>query len=678
MNFLRDNFVSNFFNTSTKTDEDLDKFINKKFTYYLNNSNLLLNFVSDFEDYKTNGRNDNKSKCDECENLYILTSEIFQNYINRVKIPFDITIYSEGKEKSNINYNNKVLYFFDLKDLNKILQSKNLAKNNEDTKILNKKRILCKIISLSFIKIYIIIKSIFQTFNIYNSLIKNKSTIPDSTLSDSQENLLQTQNTELERPLIRPTLGLPINKEENPFAPPINKEENPFAPPINKEENPFAPPINKEENPFAPPENPNEVKSIYENDSLNDLEDKNTQGQGLQLPNSNNFEQPNFEQPNMQPNFEQPNMQPNFEQPNFEQSNMQPNFEQPNFEQPNFEQRNPQFNGGAGIFDFLNPFSKKKDDSLNELQDELPKIKLQTSNNVFYSIFVILLQNTELTSKNFTAEFLTKNVNSITNETLINKLPNLFKYICTNELYLPNFILKNSIIFNDDNFKFLKLKTSDTLENDATYYLKEIDEKNRKNIIDNSKKLKESQGCFTKENVAFIENYCKTNDLDLTDIAIVNSVKSILQKMISNYFKNRNKLYDTIIKKLIKFNSKTNEIENINPSLTYAKIVDLTEQTKNILLDLHIDVFKSLNIIINKIRITLLEKNSKQSSQSLESKQLLESSQSLEPNQSFEPSQPYEPSQSFEPIVKGGKTRKKHYKKQYKKRNKKTKKYTSK
>jgi len=635
MNFLRDNFVSNFFNTSTKTDEDLDKFINKKFTYYLNNSNLLLNFVSDFEDYKTNGRNDNKSKCDECENLYILTSEIFQNYINRVKIPFDITIYSEGKEKSNINYNNKVLYFFDLKDLNKILQSKNLAKNNEDTKILNKKRILCKIISLSFIKIYIIIKSIFQTFNIYNSLIKNKSTIPDSTLIDSQENLIQTQNTEVERPLIRPTLGLPINKEENPFAQPINKEEN-----------------------------PNEVKSIYENDSLNDLEDKNTQGQGLQLPNSNNFEQPNFEQPN-------------FEQPNFEQPNIQSNFEQPNM-QPNFEQRNPQFNGGAGIFDFLNPFSKKKDDSLNELQDELPKIKLQTSNNVFYSIFVILLQNTELTSKNFTAEFLTKNVNSITNETLINKLPNLFKYICTNELYLPNFILKNSIIFNDDNFKFLKLKTSDTLENDATYYLKEIDEKNRKNIIDNSKKLKESQGCFTKENVAFIENYCKTNDLDLTDIAIVNSVKSILQKMISNYFKNRNKLYDTIIKKLIKFNSKTNEIENINPSLTYAKIVDLTEQTKNILLDLHIDVFKSLNIIINKIRITLLEKNSKQSSQSLESKQLLESSQSLEPNQSFEPSQPYEPSQSFEPIVKGGKTRKKHYKKQYKKRNKKTKKYSSK
>ena len=144
------NFFRNIFSNSTKTDEDLDLFINKKFTYYLNNSNLLLNFVSDFEDYKITGRNDNKSKCDECESLYILTSEIFENYINRVKIPFDIPIYSEGKEKSNINYKNKVLYFFDIKDLNKILQSKNLARSSEDTKLLNKKRILCKIISLSF------------------------------------------------------------------------------------------------------------------------------------------------------------------------------------------------------------------------------------------------------------------------------------------------------------------------------------------------------------------------------------------------------------------------------------------------------------------------------------------------------------------------------------------------
>lgn len=119
--------------------------------------------------------------------------------------------------------------------------------------------------------------------------------------------------------------------------------------------------------------------------------------------------------------------------------------------------------------------------------------------------------------------------------------------------------------------------------------------------------------------------------------------------MITNYFKNRNKLYDSIVKKLIKFNPRTNEIENINPNLTYAKIVDLTEQTKNILLDLHIDVLKSLNNIVNKIRTLLLHKYGV----------------TLSATNNDE----------TETDIKGGKTRKRNYK-NYK--NKKNKKYTRK
>ena len=310
------------------------------------------------------------------------------------------------------------------------------------------------------------------------------------------------------------------------------------------------------------------------------------------------------------------------------------------------EEPKVQINGGAGFFDFLNPFSKKKEDIINEQTDELPRIKLQTSNNVFYSIFVILFENTELTSKNFTAEFLTKSLDSITNETLINKLPKLLNYICEHQLYLSKNILGNSIIFNDDNFKFLKLKTSDTLENDATYYLKEIDKKSK---IDNSKKLKQLWECFTKNNIILIENYCTSKSLNLENLNILNSVKSILQKLIANYFRTRNKLYDTIIKKLIKFNVRTNEIENINPNLTYAKIVDLTEETKDILLDLHIDIFKSLNSIVNKIRPILLQNTSNQET-------IIKTSED-------------------EPLQ-GGKTRKNYYKKT--KKTKKTKKYTRK
>ena len=580
MSFITDNFITNFFNNSTKTDEDLDKFINKKFTSYLNNSNLLLNFVSDFEDYKINGRNDNRSKCDECESLYILTSEIFENYINRVKIPFDITIYGDGKEK--YNYNNKVLYFFDLKDLNKILQSKNLAKNSDETRILNKKRILCKIISLSFIKIYIIIKSIFQTFNIYSSLVNNKNKIRDA---------------------------IPMADEMQP-----NLEE-------------------LEPNPDEMQPNPEELE-----------------------PNPDEM-QPNPDE--MQPNPEELEPNPDERQPK-QHEERQPN---PEERQPNPEEKQQPLLGiqpniplsGGGFFDFLNPLQNKAEGIKNEIPQDEPQrsAKLQISSNVFYSIFVILFENeeVELTSKNFTADYLNKNLDIIKNENLVIKLPRLLNYICSKKVYLSDFILKNSLIFNDNNFKFLRLKISDTLENDVTFYLKEIDEKNKKYTLDTTAKLKELEKCFTKENVAFIENYCKTNNLDLTNLNILSSVKGFLQKMIANYFKNRNRLYDSIIKKLIKFNARTNEIENINPSLTYVKILELTEQAKSILLDLHIDIFKSLNSIINKIRVTLIHKYGSQ----------------ITSNNVEKP-----------PISEGGKKTKRYYKKQNKKHHKRTKKYNRK
>ena len=44
MNFITDNFVKNFFNNSTKTDEDLDKFINKKFTYYVHGQRTVYDY----------------------------------------------------------------------------------------------------------------------------------------------------------------------------------------------------------------------------------------------------------------------------------------------------------------------------------------------------------------------------------------------------------------------------------------------------------------------------------------------------------------------------------------------------------------------------------------------------------------------------------------------------------
>jgi len=613
MNFITDNFNINFFSNSTKTDEDLDKFINKKFTYYLNNSNLLLNFVSDFEDYKVNERNDNKSKCDECENLYILTSEIFENYINRVKIPFNISIYSEGKEKSNINYKNKVLYFFDLKDLNKILQSKNLARSNEDTKILNKKRILCKIISLSFIKIYIIIKSIFQTFNNYDSLIKNKNTSSGILVEKPITQVDYGQN-DAENDAQNYAQNDAQNDAENDVE---NDAENVIG--TNTQEDIFtnAPQVLTPQNPFA--------------NAQQNLEQQNPEQQNLE---QQNLEEKNSEQQNL---FANPQPKP---QPQIQQQPINPL-------------------SGGGFFSFLNPFSKENESQQNEVPptDEFQRvIKLQTSNNVFYSIFVILFEN-ELTVKNFTANYLNERVNAMTIETLFAKMPYILDYIGSNNLDDPRSFLKNSLIFNDNNFKFLRLKTSDNLENDATVYLKEIDDKYP---LDRTTKLKETKQYFSQKNIVFIKNYSNVQNLDLTNLSILSSVKGILQTMITNYFKTRNSLYESIIKKLIKFNYKTNEIENINPNLTYENIVKLTNQTKTILLNLHSNVFESLNNIINTIREAVLRKYGERFN---------DSNNKIEVN-SYKPEQP---------LLQGGKTRKKYYKKYNRKYSikhyKKTKKY---
>jgi hypothetical protein len=146
-------------------------------------------------------------------------------------------------------------------------------------------------------------------------------------------------------------------------------------------------------------------------------------------------------------------------------------------------------------------------------------------------------------------------------------------------------------------------------------------------------------------------------------LSILSSVKGILQTMISNYFKTRNTLYDSIIKKLIKFNPRTNEIENINPNLTYENIVKLTNQTKTILLNLHSNVFESLNNIITKIRESILRKYGDQFD-------------NMTTNNTYKEN---ETNETNETNLLGGKTRKKyykkHYKKYYKKHYKKTKKY---
>ena len=579
MNFLTDNFISNFFKNSKKTDDELNEFVNKKFTYYLNHSNLFKNFISDFENYKKDDKKNDTNYCDECENLYILTTNIFENYINKIKIPIDIDIYSEGKENSKINYKNKILYFFDLQDLKEILKSKNLYKSSSDTRIMNKKKILCKIISLSFIKIYIIIKSIHQTFNIYGSLIEKKPIIQD--------------NIEEEQPAIE--------------------------------------------------------------------------------------EQPLEEQPEIQPAI-QPAIEPSIEQkPAIEEKPaIQQILPEPAIEQilPIQVDKAPQ-NGGDGFFGNLFDNIFKKDTIQNADTNQTaainPGLDVQTvmrktgktfekSKNVFYSTFVILFENNniDLTADNFNEEFLNNSLSSITNENLSKNIPEFIKYICDENISNAHYIIKNSIIFNNDNFKFIKIKTTD--DDDASSYLKDIDEQYsaiyRKNIENKEKKLKKIFD--TGNSKDFLLNYCNNNinSSKFTNYKMFDEIKKHLIIMISNYFKIRRSFYDKIIQKIIIFD-KNNTIERLNPNLTYKLIVELTEQTKEIILDLHSAVFKSLNNILTIIYDEIDKNEDVKAPIDEDVKEPIK-----EPIQ--EPKEPIqEPIEPVKELV-GGKTRKKHNKRKRK------------
>ena len=538
--------TSNFFNYlsgSNKTHDELDAFVNKKFTFFLNNSNLLLNFVSDFEDYKTTNTVNPKNRCDECEELFILTSDIFEKYFNKVTIPYNIDITNNIKEtpSSKTNYQNKVLYFFDLKDLKKILSAEDLKKSNPDTLVFNKKRVLCKIIALSFIKIYIIVKSIHQTFNIYNSLIKKEVSVSATSAQDPQLN--KETDVTLAIPIPIPTQEPQLNKEAD-VTPAIPTQD----PQLNKEAG-----IKEEQ--IVPITT--QDSQLNKEEGIKEEQTATTQDQQLKEENKQS---------------------------------------------------------GGGIFgdmfysltgkpkNISTPANETTNISTNSIDDNA---KLQTSSNIFYSLFVILFANSEieLSATNFNAKFLTDGVNNITNDKLSEKIPKIIEYICIKNIYAKDFIGNSYIIFRDDNFKFMKLQTSDTEQTEATELIQQID--NESGNLDEfiARKKGAFEQSLSKETTELLLNYCKAvNSLKFEkNDMLFNKIRKQLIMMIKEYFAKRVELYNIIVKEIFVFDSKTHDIISLKSNLTYKSIAELTKITKIKLLELHIAVFKPLDVILSEI-----------------------------------------------------------------------------
>ena len=521
------NFIEKFFGKSkSKTHEEFNIFINKIFVNYLKNTDLFTNFITDFDNYKLNKTID-KNYCNECEKLYILTNDIFENYIRKIKIPYDISIYSEGKDDTPKKYKNKVLYFFNIDDLKKILEKENLDKSSEDSRSLVKKKILCKIISVTFIKIYIIIKAIYETFNIYN-IPYNSNNISNIDSPDTLDTLdtLDTPDT-------------PDNTIDNPQIDQLSETQIGGKGFLDKF-NPF--------NLFNKKKSQNEAsQEPGQNEGSQDEGSQNEASQELQEPGQN---------------------------------------------------EGSQDEGSQDI---------QMSDESNVIKNKAT-VKENTTDNLFYSIFIILFKNNIfIKSKNYTEKGLKDLTDTLDISIFTENIGEFIKYLCKYKFEnIVSTIQDKSIIFSKDNFNFLKFKSDD--EKSINKYLSEADEKYEakynnqikgiedelETLINNKllRKLNNQCNLFENKSIKFDKNLLDKNG------KFIKEIKYNLTVLIENYFKNRQNMYNKVIKNIFNLNKETGEIINIKPTLSYKKIVLLTERTKKLILTMHLEYLKPLKKII--------------------------------------------------------------------------------
>jgi hypothetical protein len=157
-------------------NKKFDEFIKESFGNYLYKSAIFNNYAKVYE-----GDTDFS---DECKELYILSEELYLNAVKKIKIPFDV--------KFNTS---KDLYIFNLNDIH---NDDFIYKNNADQRIIRpkKQQYLCKIIAINFVKLYILIKGIYSTFN--HNLNHEELTAKKNKSQNQDEDIVQDLDEQVE------------------------------------------------------------------------------------------------------------------------------------------------------------------------------------------------------------------------------------------------------------------------------------------------------------------------------------------------------------------------------------------------------------------------------------------------------------------------------------------------
>ena len=262
--------------------------------------------------------------------------------------------------------------------------------------------------------------------------------------------------------------------------------------------------------------------------------------------------------------------------------------------------------------------SEEKDTEETQLQEKLEEsIELpidEFTKNNFYSILFILLEIKN--SADMSELVLKEKIKNIDKNKFIKNLKKLMKYLCTfNFNKILKYVEEDNIIFNTDNFSYIKFKSSENKS--AIDYLKEVDSSIEKNyeytISDKKKKIDD---LFNYQEVDKFNDYCKIlQDKKLEDIfgneKLLEEFKYTLTDMVDKYFSGRQKLYEKIIKNIFEIDESTNKLEKINNKLTYKKLVRLTQETKIKILEMKYNTYSNISYIITLLNdlFNIAEKN---------------------------------------------------------------------
>ncbi|AET72964.1 hypothetical protein PGAG_00074 [Phaeocystis globosa virus 12T] len=169
-------------------NKKFDEFIKESFGTYLYKAASFNNYAKVYEE--------NTDFSDECKELYILSEELYLNAVQKIKVPFDVK-FNTSKE----------VYIFNLNDIH---NDDFMYKNNANQRVIRpkKQKYLCKIVAINFVKLYILIKGIYSTFN--HNLNHPELAAKKKRARAAEEPIIE----DIDEPIEVETLDEPIEVEE--------------------------------------------------------------------------------------------------------------------------------------------------------------------------------------------------------------------------------------------------------------------------------------------------------------------------------------------------------------------------------------------------------------------------------------------------------------------------------